>query len=324
MNILDLSIDHVQHIASNLDVVSFIFLLSTCKQLFQVRKALMRCHGDEEKYQQYDEGVPLTYMMFYSYINILGFKENSAIVLKYPRANETTVDAVIENLQYDYEIADKCKTMLRILPKKVDLLRVKNTFVIMGYHCFRNPQVKLHNNRELQDILAEFCCKAVCRKYNYKYSQPYHKVVSLFSHNWHESCVNMVDMCEIAYHIKNRKYNRLYETLWNMKFAWVDYTQIHQTIDFLMKCVNSEDNNIRWGCSIKYKAIIICMIYMYIQNDIPEFQKSPKFTDKFKKVIVEKSYEHMEDIGYMLEFPKYLRNFMINTIRNASVMIQDL
>ena len=315
MNLLDLTIDHLQYVSSNIDVVSFIFFLSTCKQLFHLRKALMRYHSDNEKYQQYDI-VPLVHVILYSYIDFHGFRENSEIPARTSCADEGLVEAMIKQSNYEYNIGKKCKSMIQKLPPVVDISRVKNTLTIMGYHCFKNQHVKLYSNRVMVKMLPELCCKAVTRRFRYKYTRAYYKVEAQFYYEWHESCVNMLDLCEVAYHLKNRKYNRLHETLCNMQFVWVDFTQIHQTVDYLVRFANGE------SC-IKHKAIIICIIYMYLRNDITEFKKSPKCTDKFMNVVLEKAYEHIEDIEHIRAFPKYLKDFMIDTIRNTAILMQN-
>lgn len=195
------------------------------------------------------------------------------------------------------------------LPYKLDLMKTRNTIAIISFYACNNPAIYNLNaalRYRVYGNLLEMCCKAVCQKYKYKYLKSYYCKVGWFiwgTTAWNKCCINMVELCEIVYHIKNRKYAKLYNTLLNLEFRNVEYSCVYDTVKFLTDYANYEAN-------ITYKAVFACLIYMYL-NVYNNFEKFP---NRFQIIASEKASEHVAKINVLTQFPLYLRHFMIEQI----------
>lgn len=212
---------------------------------------------------------------------------------------------------------EKQKDVLQKLPYRLDLEKTKNTMSIMAYYhiCYRFTNgVDTYN-----PSILEMCCKAVCHKYRYKYTQPHSNLYRCFwniGNSWQNCCVNIVDLCEISYHLRNKKFRNLYNLLWNFEFRFTHSSCAIYTILYLTDYVNLETNK-------NLKAVIICLMFMYIQTELEALLPDPYFNKKSRTTLVEKSYELIEDIDRMTSFPRYLKKFIINTIQNGASMLQN-
>jgi len=165
MNILILTEDNVCNILMNLNVVQFIFLLSTCKQLFGMRKTALKFLADGNSYTDYDKKSKLITTFLHSYIDM-----------------------------QQYQTGNYGKYLEYGIKGKLHETKIKNTLSIIGYHCTQN--ISLYETYKSNSGLLVLCCKAICRKFRYKYNQPYHRVHRLFWLNWHLSGVSILDICE--------------------------------------------------------------------------------------------------------------------------------
>jgi hypothetical protein len=231
--------------------------------------------------KNYNEYGITPYMLLHSYINIDFGKKETTIVLK--------------------------------LPSKLDYTKSKNTMNTVAYYSTLWSDMYARNTElcfSLYSELLEMCCKTVCQKNRYKYAKPYHRLYRGIwgTIQWKTSCLNIVDLCEIVYHIKNRKYAKLYNTLLNLDFSIIGCNNVIYTVQYITEYTNYETNPV-------YKAVLICLIYMYLGVN----NNFATFTKRFQDVIMEKAVEHTIYIKDMSMFPKYLRNFMIEKIEAVKI-----
>jgi hypothetical protein len=277
MNILDLPEDHVMQCMKTLDVMSFVIFMSSCKYLYNSRFVYMKFVECITQYEEYGIS-PFLYLN--SYINMDSFKnKEDKITMK--------------------------------LPSKLDYTRTKNTMNIVGFYATEWSEIYDKDARlrfSIYSDLLEMCCKAVCQKYRYKYSKPYHRLYRTIwsSIQWKTCCLNIVDLCEIIYHIKNRRYPKLYNTLCNLQFRAGGYKSAVNTVQYITDYAKYETNHY-------FKSVLIYLIYTYVgmNNNLAMFPKT------FQDVIMVKASEHIEYIKDMSMFPKYLRKFMIEKIESV-------
>lgn len=285
MNIIDLNEDHMSHIVQGLDIPTFIFFMSTCKYLFAMHHTCKWHVYDIHQFYMHYDPRPYIPMLLNSYIDIgcMQTKQNNII---------------------------------NKLPKKIDYITLKNTMNILAYYQLCN--LKTINDSVYDTCVLETCCKAICQYYKYSYKRPHDSLYRIFWQDWQYICVNVIELCEIAYHIRYRKYHTLYNMMCNLKFRLVYSCSMFDTISFLIKFVEYEINK-------QFKAIVVSLLYMYLMNDMDEIVKSPNFNKIFKDTVITKAYEFMQNIQDMHKFPKYLRNFLVATIQECvnSMMIVE-
>ena len=273
MNILELTEDSIAHIVHNVDIVSFIFLMSTCKYFYDLRMVLVRFVSDSEQYKEYLE-MPIINILMNSYINLAKFRVKLQLMIDKPS-------------------------------NKNDYHKMKNTMTIMACYCAKYPGMY---NFHCTIVMLDMCCKSVCNKYRYKYSkQPYHKIYKFFWEKWHTCGINFMDICEIIYHIKNRKYRNLYNTLANIKFRIVNKQTIYNTIEYMQSCTKLEDK-------IEFNTGMIYLIYPYMTCNMDVLQEIANTNINLKTIIMEKASEHVWEISEMPTYPKYLKDFIIGNI----------
>lgn len=284
MNLLDLTEDHIWHIVYELDIASFIFFISTCKYLFAMRHTSKWYVNDIYKfYWEYDPR-PYIPMLLNSYIDI-------------------------ERMQ------SKERRIIKNLPKKIDYKMLKNTMNILPHYQLCNPSTFVHIAYD--ESILETCCKAICRYYKYSYKRPHESLYRIFWQDWQYLCVNVIELCEIAYHIRHRKYHTLYNMMHNLEFRLVYSCCIFDTISFLIKFVEYETNK-------QIKAVVVCLLYMYMMNDIDGLMQSSNYNKNFQDTVIEKGYEFIECIEEMHKFPKYLRNFLNSTIQECVDLMSQI
>lgn len=268
MRITSLTDDNICNILLNLDVVQFIFLLTTCKQFYNMRKTALHFLTDESSYSNYDNKSRFITAFLNSYITHTTYSE------RYLQAG--------------------CK---------YDEKRIKNTLSIIGYKCTLDS--KLHEIHKTNDQLLVLCCKAICRKFRYKYNQPYHRLYRLFWLNWHTCGISIWDLCELVYHIKNRKYKNVVTTLNSITYRESNTDYLFDTLSYIIAYIKNDQDN-------RYVAIIICLMYMYITENINNLNENIKLSSSFKEVIIEKAYEHIESVKAIDAYPKYLKEYIID------------
>jgi hypothetical protein len=191
---------------------------------------------------------------------------------------------------------------------KLQVNKIKNTLSVIGYHCTQNTQ--LHKTYKTDDHLLVMCCRAVCKKFRYKYKQPYHRLHRLFWLNWHLSSISILDICELIYHVKNRKYMNVFNLLSSITFRKSTMDNSIDTLDYLVTYVKCDNDN-------KYVAAILCLMYMHIMHT----KDSVKYTIQLKQTIIEKSQQHAEAIINIPEYPKYLKDFMVHRFTSIATIL---
>lgn len=283
MSLLNIKEDNLFHLIQHLDVVSFIILLSTCKHFYKSRKICQRFLPDCKKYNEYAEGSLITELL------------NSYINLPYFSLSKYNVNSIQKSIS------------------KIDHKKTKNTLSIIGYSCLSAATICVFDSYKTDTILLEICCKTVCRKYRYKYTQPYAKLYCLFWNNWFKSCVNILDICELAYHIKNRKYRNVYNTLSAIQFR-SQPSNVFDTLSFIV-------NYIEMQCDNKFKAILFCLLFMYISRNIDDLSSNVNNIELFRATAIMKAEEISNRLEKMLELPTYLRIYIQSQIIQASNML---
>lgn len=276
MIILDVPDDFIIQIVGGLDVVSFVFFMSTCKQLYNSRNAYIEFMQDFSQYKEF--GIN-PFLFLNSYINPDNFKNKN--------------DKIIDNLPY-----------------KLNYVKTKNTINVMSFYATYNANIYNLNaalRYKVDANILDMCCKAVCQKYRYNFSKAYYKLNFIIwgVQEWKKSCLNIIDVCELVYHIKHRKFSRVYNTLLQLDFRIVK--EPYDTVKFLTDYATYETNPM-------FKAILISLIYMYMNTK----NNFDTFTDIFQNIAIEKAYEHIEYISEMKQFPMYLRNFMIKQLAQVA------
>lgn len=283
MNLLDIPEDNMMSIINPLDVVSFILLMSTCKTLFNMRRTYMLYASEIlNSYREYDNASYIP-MLLNSYVNL---------------------DCIRQK---------KCK-ILDEIPQKLNVEKVKNTMNIVAYYQLCNPALFI--NFTYETSLLIMCCKTVCQKNHYLYKNPIDNLPMIFWHTWQKSAVNVLDLCEIAFHLKHKKYRELCALLSNLKFRMPNITRVYDTIDFISKYMS-------YGSTNETKAIMACVMYMYIQFHIKTLLNTPKFDKTIRENFVAQKKDLIKNIEDLKKFPIYLRTFLTTTIENSADMLRQ-
>lgn len=277
MHLLSLPEDNICNILFNLDVVQFIFLLSTCKQLYQMRKEGLKFFKEGNNYSEYDSTSKFIAVFLSSYIDIPSYQTD-------------------------------CYGKYLLPGTKLQENKIKNTLSVIGYHCTQNT--KLHKIYKTDDRLLVMCCRAVSKKFRYKYKEPYHRLHRLFWLNWHLCNVSVFDICELIYHIKNRKYRNVFNLLSSIKFRESTTDNSIETLNYLVTYIKCDNDN-------KYVATILCLMYMHIVHT----KDSDQYTPHLKQTIIEKSEQHTEALNNVTEFPKYLKEFMAHQFTSVVTIL---
>ena len=277
MALLTTNEDHINQIVKHLDVVSFIMLLCTCKHLFKLRKGCMKFLHINEKFAEYCDKLPYVAAFSSSYIQLQRF----SIPEKYP-------------------------SVISCSNKTIDEQKLNNTLMVLGYHCTSNPEMfgPFRHNFGLVDL----CCKLICQKFNYKYTRAYSKLYSIFWLKWHIINVNVIDICEIAYHVKNRKYRNLMSKLASINFD-IHKKNVNQTLSYMMKYLEFQFEK-------HFRIAIIYIIFAYIEENVEYIKSLPKLCI----TIQQKANELSNNLLDVKSFPKYLQKF----IQKKLIVVADI
>lgn len=240
--------DNILYIIKNLDVVSSIYLLSSCKQFYNMRKVYIKFISEVQKYKEYNQSSNLINVLLNSFINI---------------------EKIHNNIIY---IDNKDIT--------INEQKIKNTFNIFGYYCTLNINNILicYNYYE---YLSEMYCKAICQKYNYKYKN-LNYINKIYNLKWYIININIFELYDITYHIKMNKYKNIYNTLLSLTFK-TNQLYIMETIDFIIKCfkynINTKFNIILIYILYSYIDINIETVIKYTNFKNVIIRKSSEFCD---------------------------------------------
>jgi hypothetical protein len=208
-------------------------------------------------------------------------------------------------------IVDTGFVKLENLPDKMDELKFTNTMMIINYHCMENDAI-LKRYKFCPSILSSMYSKMVCQKFNYTYTKPYQPVDELLYHNWHNININMLDLCAIAYHIKNRQYRNLMHTLESMKFN-MHTLNVVETLRYTLTLTLTKITN------KKFRAAIISIMFSYIRENIKEIMLIPDLP----KTIVKKSVELLENMRDFKGYPQYIKKYIINSIQTTAQLLSS-
>lgn len=238
--------DNILYIIKNLDVVSSIYLLSSCKQFYNMRKVYIKFISEVQKYKEYNQSSNLINVLLNSFINI---------------------EKIHNNIIY---IDNK--------DIKIDEQKIKNTFNIFGYYCMQNINNILicYNYYE---YLSEMYCKAICQKYNYKYKN-LNYINKIYDLKWYIININIFELYDITYHIKMKKYKNIYNSLLSLTFK-TNQLYIMDTIHFLVQCfeynMNTKFNIILIYILYSYIDINIETVIKYTNFKNVIIRKSSEF-----------------------------------------------
>lgn len=260
--------DIVYYITQYIDIISFIYLMSTCKNLFNIRK---NC------FTHFDKNI--IYILLNSYINL-----------------------------EHYHIKNIDKFINDIPISKINSQKITNTLNIIRYYYNNNENIP--ESFEFNINLLQIISKTICKKYRYKYNTPYFRLHSLVWLDWYKCDVDIMDIFEVMYLIKNRNYRKIINLLSTIKFRNTGY--IKETIDYLLNYMGFQIEN-------KFRTPLICILYMYAKHNI-NIMKNDKYI-LFSYEIAEKANDLYPNIMKINAYPNYLKTFIINKIKTTTDML---
>ncbi len=285
---MDLTDDNLMQISQSLEIVSFIYFLSTCKRLYGQRSILMRCMKQPKNYDKYNDD-NFARVIMNSYINIDDY------CLPY----------------YKGMLVDTGFVKLLKFPPDLCEAKLSNTMKIVNYHCTEDPQTWTRCKYKAE-LFADLHCNIVCQKYNYRYFKSSEQIKELFWYNWHNINIKMLDLCEIAYHIKQRKYQRLQASLESIQFD-VHILNIPDTLKYMLDITQS--NYVKKSL----RVAIVCIMYTYIAKYTEEIKS---MSSKLSKVMMNKAKELSNDIMNIKGLPKYIKIYIINKLNTTSELLK--
>lgn len=262
--------DIVYHITQYIDIISFIYLMSTCKNLFNIRK---------DCFKHFDKNL---ICILNSYINIEHYHVKN-----------------IDELINDIPIS-------KIIPQKIT-----NTLNIIRYYYNNNENIP--ESFQFNINLLKIISKTICKKYRYKFNTPYSRLHSLVWLDWYKCDVDIMDIFEVMYHTKNRNYRKIINLLSTIQFK--NSGNIKETFDYLLNYMGFQLEN-------KFRTPLICILYMYVKHNI-NIMKNDTYI-LFSYEITEKAIDLYPRIMKIHAYPKYLKTFIINEIKNTTDMLLQL
>jgi hypothetical protein len=266
-------------VAQNLDIISFVQLVFTCKYLYNLRKILIKHIQEYQDYFEYSNGLNILSVLFDSYIglnqynDIFQFKEFFYLKHKYDKGC--------------------CEQ------------KVKNTINIIGYQGSKETiEFSTHEYSWMLSCMAE---KAVCEKYEYTYKKNrYIRISNVFSLNWHICDINVIDICEIVLHLKHRKYKNVMNTINSALFR---DNFVLETIHYIVEYTPLKKES-------RFRFAIICILYKYL--DVIYDKIEPDIKKGIQKIVKDIAISNIPVINRIESFPKYLKQFFIKTITDTA------
>lgn len=282
MHVLKLNEDNIVHILYDVDIVAFICFLTTCKQLYNMRKACLKFFTKNNQFQAYNK---------------------AALIPTY-------LDCYVD--LYSHATCWKIITLPQV-PDNIDEKKARNTLSLVAFEC--DADMFIFQEQKRYTYLLQLCCKTVCSKFGYTYAdKPYGKLYSLFWNAWYKSHICIMDICAIAYHIKNRKYKNLLNCLISLEFRKLSIEYLFDTLQFIINYAEVQ-------LDAKYKAVLIYLIYAFVNKNFDTFSTLACFNGKFQDTLYVKAYEFTERIGRMHYYPKYIRTHLTNEILHTVNLI---
>jgi hypothetical protein len=176
--------------------------------------------------------------------------------------------------------------------------KIKNAFNICKYDC-------IFTEKGIQDKfvnISKLYLQLICKKHNYKYFNIIYD--KIYYYKWFLININIFEIYELEYHIKMKKYKKIYDTLLSLTFI-NNQEYIIETIYFLQLYFFNKKN-------IKYKSMIIYVLYSYVNINLDNLIKNIELINN----ITIKSTEFIDSI-LLIKMPKYIKNLIINKINDT-------
>lgn len=258
-------------IVQHMDIVSFIYLMMSCKQFYNMRKCYFKHIIDMYQYRQFDKTSNLIVSLLNSYIDIDLFRTDNYIS-KIPLTD-------------------------------INESKIKNTVNILSYTMIYKNNTNLYNYT-IKYAISEM----ICKKYNYIYSKNFNnftfKLHCYFDNIWFKSLINIFDIYEIAYHLKNRKYKKILELFMKLEFKSKDEYIFH-TLHHMLEFISNQNSK-------KFKICLICVLYTFIEINADKITAI-----LLRKEIVNKANELLYDLNKIKELPKYIKYYISNKLINV-------
>ena len=290
MNLNNFCVDIILCISSRLHIHNLSNFILLDKSMYSHKYAILKNNKDIIKYILYDTTTPLYYIIF----------DNT-----YANTNAN---------RYDYQYNDKelytSMNMLsyyvlnNVIRKEDAEIYLLNIFVRIrnnNYSSYRGDENIL--NSKIRNKRIKRCCKLFG---------------SIFNHNWEYSNINLYDLFNIIYCILYKKYNNLYDILYNIRIhkSLEPIRTLHILIGY-EKDISDNANNVNNANYIitgicKYTMLYI--IYNYIE-DIKDYIIDARYT-LLIQVIIDKCIEIDSILRYNNYLPKNLKLLVFTKIKN--------
>jgi hypothetical protein len=271
-------VDIILSISSTLFINNLRSFILLDKSIYSHKYAILKNNKDIIKYMLYDTATPYYYVIFdNTYANI------NANLYDY-RYNDKELYAAANTLSY-YVIN-------KVVRKEVAEIYLLNIFVRTknkNYSSYRgNENIAIH---KIKNKRIRLCCKLFG---------------SIFNYNWEYSNINLYDLFNVIYCIVYKRYDNIYDVLYNMKIH--KSLEPIKTMQILIGYENditaniNNANNANYIMIGIYKYTILYIIYDYLEN-IQDYIIKTKF-NLLIHVIVDKCIEIK---GFLIE-NNYLPN----------------
>jgi hypothetical protein len=217
----------------------------------------------------------------------------------------------IENIQNDVIFNNDIENNI------MNETKLNNTFDIFGYYCIKNI-----NNNSLFDqnisyykYFTKVCSDKICKKYNYKYKNLSIVFSKIFDLEWYKTNINVFQICEIAYHIKMKKYINVYNNLLLLTFKENKYN-IKDTIFFLIEIFTFNYKKLS-----KFKIVFAYILYNYIDINFNMIYKETNINNYTKDIFINNGNNILNHIDE-LKIPKYMKTLIINKISDTVLKLK--
>jgi hypothetical protein len=287
INIFNINEDNLINIIQNLDIVSFICLMWSCKHFYKTRKQYLNFIIEVKKYKKYNNN------------NLINILLNSYIF----------IDKIQNDVIYNNDIKNNV----------MNENKINNTFDIFGYYCFKNM-----NNNSLFDqyisyykYFTKVCSNNICQKYNYKYKNLSILFNNMFEFKWYTTNINIFQLYEVAYHVKMKKYKNVYNNLLSLTFKNNKYNII-DTIYFLIQIFTFNYKTLS-----KFKIIFAYILYNYIDINFNIIYKETNINNYTKDIFINNGNNVLNNIDD-LKIPKYIKTLIRNKLLNTIQKLEQL
>lgn len=270
--------DIILSISSTLFINNLRSFILLDKSIYSHKYAILKNNKDIIKYMLYDTATPYYYVIFdNTYANI------NANLYDY-KFNDKELYAAANTLSY-YVIN-------KVVRKEVAEIYLLNIFVRTKNNNY-SKYLGEENiaTRKIKNKRIRLCCKLFG---------------SIFNYNWEHSNINLYDLFNVIYCIVYKRYDNIYDVLYNMKIH--KSLEPIKTMQILIGYENditaniNNANNANYIMIGIYKYTILYIIYDYLEN-IQDYIIKTKF-NLLIHVIVDKCIEIK---GFLIE-NNYLPN----------------